>query len=140
MIPKILMTGSAGLILALGIVHLIYTFHGPKLIPRDPALEQKMQQVSPVVTSETTMWRVWIGVNATHSLALILFGLVYGYLAVSNSELLFGSPILQAIGFGMLLGVAVIARLYFFSVPFWGVCLSLLCYAGSILMSLLRSR
>src|SRR5437879_8317687 len=133
------MTGSAAVILAFCIVHLVYTFRGPKLTPRDPAVQQRMQQVSPVLTSETTMWRAWIGFNASHSLALILFGLIYGYLAFSNSEFLFRSPILLVIGFGMLFGLLALARLYWFSVPFWGVCLSLLCYIGSIALSRLHS-
>jgi hypothetical protein len=134
-IARILMTGSAGVLLALGIVHLVYTFRGPKLTPRDPSVQQRMQQVSPVLTSETTMWKAWIGFNASHSLALILFGLIYGYLALSNSKFLFGSPILLVIGFGMLFGLLTLARLYWFSAPFWGVCLSLLCYIGSIAFS-----
>jgi hypothetical protein len=129
------MTGSAAVILALGIIHLVYTFRGPKLTPRNPSLQQKMEQVSPVISNETTMWKAWIGFNATHSLALILFGLIYGYLASSNSEFLFNSPVLLVIGLAMLLSVAVVARLYFFSTPFWAVCLSLLFYIASIALS-----
>jgi hypothetical protein len=134
-IARILMTGSAGVILALGIVHLVYTFRGPKLTPRDPAVQERMQQVSPVLTSETTMWKAWIGFNASHSLGLMLFGIIYGYLAISKSDFLFRSPFLLAIGFGMLLALVVLGKLYWFSVPFWGVCLSFLCYIGSIAFS-----
>jgi hypothetical protein len=139
MIAKLLMTTSAAVILAFGIVHLVYTFRGPKLTPRDPALQERMQQVSPVITSETTMWKTWIGFNATHSLFLILFGLVYGYLALAHYELLFGSPVLLGIGFVMLMSVVVLAKLYFFSVPFRGVCFALLCFVGSVVVSRLRS-
>jgi hypothetical protein len=45
----------------------------------------------------------WMGFNASHSLAPILFGLVYGYLALSKGNILFGSPFLLATGCGMLL-------------------------------------
>src|SRR3954466_1189338 len=98
MVARILMAGSAAIVLTLGIVHLVYTFYGTKLTPRDAALQQKMKEVSPVVTRETTMWKVWVGVNGTHSLALILFGLVYGYLGVARSDVLFGSPFLTIVG------------------------------------------
>ena len=138
MIAKILMAASAAVILAIGMIHLIYTFRGPNLTPRDPAVQQRMEQVSPVISSETTMWRAWIGFNATHSLALILFGLVYGYLVLSHSEFLFRSPALLVIGLGMLLSVAVLARFYFFSTPFRLVCFSLVCYIGSIVLSRLH--
>ena len=33
-----------------------------------------MMNVSPVITRETTIWRVWLGLNASLSLGLILFG------------------------------------------------------------------
>ena len=70
---KILMVFSASIIFSLGVVHLVYTFWGPKLTPRDPALQISMSQSSPIITKETTMWRCWVGFNASHSLGLILF-------------------------------------------------------------------
>jgi hypothetical protein len=69
---KNLMVLSASIILTLGVVHLVYTFWGPKLMPRDPALQISMSQISPVITKETTMWRAWVGFNASHSVGLIL--------------------------------------------------------------------
>ena len=54
---KILMVLSASIILTLGVVHLVYTFWGPKLTPRDPALQISMSQIAPVITKETTMAR-----------------------------------------------------------------------------------
>ena len=35
-------------------------------------------------TKETTMWRCWVGFNASHSMGLILFGLAFGYLALAH--------------------------------------------------------
>src|SRR5499433_1496467 len=85
---KILMVLSASIIFLLGVVHLVYTFWGPNLTPRDPALQISMSQIAPVVTKETTMWRCWMGFNASHSMGLILFGLVFGFLAwlMANSS------------------------------------------------------
>ena len=134
MLARLLITGSAAIVLTLGIIHLVYTFRGPKLTPRDPALQERMKEVPPVVTRETTMWQVWVGVNAMHSLALIFFGLVYGYFALAKGGVLFGSVFLQVLGVGMLLGFVVLARLYFFSVPFWSLCGSLLCYVSGLVL------
>src|SRR5258708_1414334 len=53
---KILMVLSASIIFTLGVVHLVYTFWGPNLTPRDPALQISMSQIVPVITKETTMW------------------------------------------------------------------------------------
>ena len=132
MTAKILMVVSAGIAFTLGVVHLAYTFWGPKLMPRDPALQISMSQISPVITKETTMWRCWLGFNATHSMGLILFGLVFGYLAVAHGQVLFQSTFLLAVGLVMLGGLVVLCKVYFFSAPLTGVCISLACYIASI--------
>jgi hypothetical protein len=132
---KILMVLSASIVFTLGIIHLGYTFWGPKLTPRDPALQISMNQVSPVITKETTMWRCWTGFNASHSMGLILFGLIFGYLAWAHSRVLFQSPFLLVVGLAMLGGLVVISKSYFFSAPLVGVSVSLGCYVASIVMS-----
>ena len=126
---------SASIILTLGVVHLVYTFWGPMLTPRDPALRISMSQTSPVITKETTMWQCWIGFNATHSMGLILFGLVFGFLALAHGQLLFRSPFLLTVGLAMLGGYIVVCKIYFFSGPLRGVSISLACYVISIVLS-----
>ena len=132
---KILMVLSASINFTLGVVHLVYTFWGPKLTPRDRALQISMSQIAPVITRETTMWRCWVGFNASHSMGLILFGLVFGFLALAHGQLLFQSPFLLIVGLATLGGFVVLSKVYFFSVPFVGVSISLACYAVSIALS-----
>lgn len=43
---------SAAVILFLGLLHLLYTFRGPRLHPRDPDLTTKMMNVSPVISEK----------------------------------------------------------------------------------------
>lgn len=126
---------SAGIVFMLGAVHLVYTFWGTNLTPRDHALEISMSQISPVITNQTTMWRCWIGFNATHSMALILFGLVFGYLALAHGQLLFESPFLILLGIATLGGFTVLSKLYFFAAPLTGVSIALACYLASIALS-----
>ena len=130
--PLTLMSLSALLVLMLGVLHLIYTFSGPKLTPRDAALQARMAEVHPVITRQTTMWRAWVGFNASHSMGAILFGLIYGFLGNAYPEILFNSPFLLAVGLAMLGGLAVLAKLYWFRIPFAGVVTSLVCYLASI--------
>jgi len=73
--------------------------------------------------------RGWVGFNASHSMGLILFGLVFGFLALAHGQLLFQSPFLLIVGLAMLGGFVVLSKVYFFSVPFVGVSISLACYA-----------
>jgi len=132
---RILMVFSASIIFTLGVVHLVYTFWGPKLAPRDPALEVSMSQISPVITKETTMWRAWVGFNVSHSMGLILFGLVFGFLALAHGQLLFRSPFLLVVGLAFLVGFVVLCKVYFFRVPLMGISISLACYVASIALS-----
>lgn len=135
MAARVLMVVSASIVLTLGVVHFIYTFWGQNLTPRDHALQISMSQVSPVITKETTMWRCWVGFNASHSMGLILFGLIFGFLAVAHSQVLFQSPFLLVVGLAMLGGVVVLCKAYFFAAPFGGISVSLACYIASIVLS-----
>ena len=135
MAAKILMVLSASINFTFGVVHLLYTFWGPMLTPRDRALQISMTQIAPVITRETTMWRCWVGFNASHSMGLILFGLVFGFLALAHGQLLFQSPFLLIVGLAMLGGLVVLSKIYFFSGPFVGLSISLACYAVSIALS-----
>ena len=75
------------------------------------------------------MWRAGIGFNASHSFGTMLFGLVYGYLSVLHSGFLFTSWFLLGLGLLTLLAYLLLAKLYWFSVPFRGVALATLLYA-----------
>jgi hypothetical protein len=135
MLASLLVSVGALIVLLLGSIHLLYTFRGPKLTPRDPALQASMREVHPVLTHQTTMWKAWIGFNASHSMGAMLFGLVYGYLALIQPQILFGSPFLLAVGLAMLGGFVVLGKLYWFSIPFMGVSISLLLYVAGVAAS-----
>jgi Ca2+/Na+ antiporter len=134
--PSAFIAASAAIILLFGLVHLLYTFRGPKLDPRDPDLTARMMAVSPVISSETTMWRCWVGFNASHSFCLIFFGALYGYLAMRHSAFLFHSWFLLALGLVLLLGYATLAKLYWFTTPFRGVVVATVLYFVGIVIYL----
>ena len=134
MLPRILVGLSAGIIFTLGSIHLLYTFWGRKLLPRDSALQASMNDVSPVISSQTTMWKAWIGFNASHSMGAILFGLIYGYFAVSEPDLLFGSIYLTSVGIAMLVGLFFLGKRYWFSAPVTGISISLVCFVSGVVI------
>src|SRR6267154_4707691 len=90
--------------------------------------------ISPVLTRQTTMWKAWVGFNASHSYGAILFGLVYGYLAVAHGSFLFQSPFLLLIGLCLLAGYVFLGKVYWFSVPFRGIVLSTVLYVASLVI------
>jgi hypothetical protein len=131
---SLFIAGSAAVILLLGLLHLTYTFRGQKLHPRDAELAAKMTTVSPVISRETTMWRAWVGFNASHSVGLIFFGALYGYLALLESAFLLRSRFLLVLGLAFLIGYAALAKLYWFSAPFRLIVLAVILYLVGIVL------
>ncbi len=66
----------------------------------------------------------------------MFYGLIYGFLAVAHSSLLFSSPYLLVVGLLMVGGFVALAKAYWFSIPFAGTGISLACYVASIIASL----
>jgi len=135
MLASWLVAGAAGIILVLGALHVVYTFRGPKFDPRDLDLRTLMESISPVMSRETTMWKVWVGINASHGFGAILFGAVYGYLALVHGAFLFQSIFLQLLGLLFLVGYAFLGKRYWFSIPFRGILASTSLYVLALLIA-----
>ena len=131
-LPACLIAAAAGIFLVLGLIHLLCTFHGSKLHPRDAQLIERMREVALVITPETTMWKAWIGFNASHSYGAILFGLVYGYLALAHADFLFRSTFLLGLGLLTLVGYLVLGKLYWFRIPFRGIAIATALYVAAL--------
>ena len=131
-LASLLVAASAFVILALGSIHLLYTFRGDRLHPRDAGLIVAMRAASPNLSRETTMWKTWIGFNASHSCGAMLFGLVYGYLALADPTALFGSRFLLTIGLVFLVGYCVLGWKYWFSIPFRGIAIATVLYVAAL--------
>lgn len=134
MLAQTLIAASAVIFFTLGTIHLVYTFASNKFSPRDAALEARLREVSPVISRGTTMWNAWIGFNASHSYGAMLYGLVYGYLAIFRLDVLRAEPFLLVAGAAFLAGFAIVAVRYWFSIPRNGILLSFALYlAGAVL-------
>ena len=127
---------SAAVIALLGAVHLYYTLASDKLSPRDSDLKNRLEAVSPILTSQTTMWKAWVGFNVSHSIGALLFGAVYAYLSIFRWPVLAASPFLLIIGANVLVAYLVLGRVYWFKVPFRGIALALLLYLTGVIGAL----
>ena len=132
--PALLIAASAAVIFMLGVMHLVFTFHGPKFDPRDAELKARMMMVSPVISRQTTMWQAWIGFNASHSYGAILFGAVWAHLALVHPAFLFQSFFLLALGLILLVAYVLLAKIYWFRIPFRGIALATVLYALGLLV------
>ena len=120
----------------LGTAHLALTFLTNRFESSDPAVSDAMRQSSPRLTAQTSMWRAWVGFNASHSIGALVFSVIYLYLAafayefVSTSDFLLGLPVLVGIVYTSL------AYRYWFRVPLAGLSVATLCFAGSLALHL----
>ncbi len=135
MLAQTLVTISAAIIAMLGLAHLAYTYFGDKLHPRDTDLLARLKTTSPVISRQTSMWKAWIGFNASHSLGAILFGAVFGYLAVQQPMLLFHSYFLGFTGLVVLAAYLAMAKLYWFIRPLQGIALAFLLYVTGFILA-----
>lgn len=81
------------------------------------------------------MWKAWVGFNASHAFGAILFGAVYGYLALAHGAILFQSQFLLLLGLLLLGGYVFLGKRYWFSVPFRGILLAAVLYAIALVAS-----
>lgn len=133
MLASRLIATSALILFALGCIHLLYTFNGPKLHPRNAALIDAMKADHPRITRETTVWDAALGFHASHSMGAMLFGLIYAYLALFQPTVLWNSLFLTTLGLVTLGGYLLLAWLYWFRIPLTGIALATLAYvAGCI--------
>ena len=98
MLGQILILASCAVVIFMGSAHLILTFFSKRFEPRDAQLGQKLRIISPVISPDTTMWQMATGFHVSHSMGPILFGLIYGYLALYHLPLLLESTFLLALG------------------------------------------
>ena len=138
MISRILIGACAAITLFFGSVHLAYTFFTDKLTPVDGRLETAMKHVAMRITSETTMWKAWVGFNVSHSMGLMLFGLIYGYLTVYRWDMLQKSYFLAGLGLMVLVSYVVLARVFWFSDPLIGTSVATLLYVAGFVYAFAR--
>ena len=136
MAAKILIAISAAITFGLGLAHLVLTYSSNKFSPRDAALEEQLKWVSPKISSDTTMWDAATGFHASHSMGAMLFGAIYGYLALWHGDFLMQSTFLSVLGGVVLIAYLVLAKRYWFAVPMTGIALSLTLYVLGMAVAL----
>lgn len=112
----------------LGTVHLLYTFFSQKFAPYDASVKEAMLSTSPRLTKETTMWDAWVGFNASHSLGAILLPAIYIPLVIQHFSVIKDSIWLSVLPVFIGLAYLLLAKRYWFKVPFIGILISQLCF------------
>ena len=130
-LAQILIVIGAAIFGLLGVVHLALTFLSNKFDPYDASVTEAMKQTSPRLTKRTTMWKAWIGFNASHSYGAILIAAFYIPLAVYHFEIIEQSLWFLLLPIVVALSYLVLAKLYWFRTPLVGIAISTLCFIGA---------
>jgi hypothetical protein len=128
---QILLIIGASIFGILGAVHLLYTFFTNKFEAHDSSVTEAMKGTSPILTKETSVWNAWVGFNASHSLGAMLVAAFYIPLTTTYFNI-----IQQSVWFSFLpvivgLSYLVLAKKYWFRIPFIGVLISTICFVGA---------
>jgi len=121
--------------LVLGSVHALYTpwsTTAPRpLSPAETSLAEAMARTPLRLTRRTDMWRAWVGFNFSHSLGVLLLGLVV--VAIGRSEAVFRreGPVFVPLALAVALVYAVLAGRYWFRTPLRGASAGALLFLAS---------
>lgn len=134
MIDQILLILGATIFGMLGSIHLAYTFFSNKFDAFNEDVTKAMKETSPVLTKETTMWKAWVGFNASHSLGAILVTAFYVPLAISNMEIIRENLWFSILPIFIGLSYLALANKYWFKIPFIGISLASACFIGAAIL------
>lgn len=126
-------TGSL-IFLLLGSAHLFYTFFSNKFMAKNPGTVTEMKNTYPLLTNQTTMWKAWVGFNASHSLGAIFLGIINIVLAAQYFPVLEQSGSLLSLTFFTSAFYLFLAKRYWFRVPFRGIFFATCCYCAAIIL------
>jgi hypothetical protein len=137
-IARFLLEVGGGIFVLLGLLHALYTFldirRPRRLVPQDPAVALAMT-TSPLRLSRggTTMWRAWVGFNFSHSVGVVLFGVLCIGAGVALGAMVVPVWVLLALVVisVIYLGISV---LYWFWIPTAGIAAASFCLLVAWLM------
>lgn len=134
MLVQILLATGAAIFGVLGTLHLVYTFYGRKLDPRDDAVRTAMQSTTMRITRDTSFWNAWIGFNASHSLGAMIFAAFMLTLALGYGDLVRSAPVFAWLAVANAAAWFAVAWRYWFAIPRNGIALAGLCFLAAALL------
>ena len=134
MLSQVLFIIGASIFGLLGFVHLIYTFFTDKFNPYNPDVMAAMKSTTANITKETTVWRAWVGFNASHSLGAILFAAIYIPLAFSHIQFIVNNSWFAVLPSIVGISYLLLAKNYWFKIPLFGILISTICFVSAFVL------
>lgn len=137
MIEKYLWIAGSLPFIILGGIHLFYTFFTNKFSCSNKLVGEEMKVSFPLLTKETTMWKAWIGFNASHSFGAIYIGTINLFLSVQYFAIV-TSPEFLILNIVTVLFYLKLAKKYWFSIPFKGLLIAACCFVAAAIIIFLK--
>lgn len=136
-LPFIWILGNS-ILLLLGMAHLFLTFFTNSFSSKNTTVINEMKSSHPYLTDQTTIWKAWIGFNASHSLGPIFIGLINIYLCIYFPNIIFTSHMYMIFHL-VIAGIYIfLAKTYWFQKPLVGISISFICFLITYLLFLIR--
>ncbi len=136
MIAMYLLESGALIFLLLGSLHLYYTFFTDKFSSKNEHLVTEMKTSFPLLTRRTTIWKAWIGFNASHSIGAMFIGIMNIYLAANYFSILQDDIFFFAFNIMTALTYLALAKKYWFNIPFTGILLALILFICTFFLTI----
>jgi hypothetical protein len=134
-LARYLFLAGAAPFLVLGTAHALQTPLGPSdrkgLSPRDPLLAESMTRTHLLLTRRTDLWRAWVGFNFSHSLGVVLFGVLVVLIGRSPASFAAQRTVFVPCAVAVSALYTLLAAKYWFRTPLVGCTLALVLFLGA---------
>ena len=105
--------------------------HAKGLSPRDPAIRDAMANDTILLTRRTTVWLAWVGFNLSHSLGLLLIGVVVVLIGRTSASFQAQAAVFLPLAVLVSATYLVLGVRYWFRTPIIGISLASVCFLVS---------
>jgi hypothetical protein len=105
--------------------------HAKGLSPRDPAVRDAMAHDTILLTRRTTVWLAWVGFNLSHSLGLLLVGVVVVLIGRTSASFQAQAAVFLPLAVLVSATYVVLGVRYWFRTPIIGISLASVCFLVS---------
>ena len=105
--------------------------HAKGLSPRDPTVRDAMAHDTILLTRRTTVWLAWVGFNLSHSLGLLLIGVVVVLIGRTSASFQAQAAVFLPLAVLVSATYLVLGVRYWFRTPIIGISLASVCFLVS---------
>jgi len=105
--------------------------HAKGLSPREPTVRDAMAHDTILLTRRTTVWLAWVGFNLSHSLGLLLVGVVVVLIGRTSASFQAQAAVFLPLAVLVSATYVVLGVRYWFRTPIIGISLASVCFLVS---------